>query len=75
MEKVNDGQHRSNSYYTPGSSSGMKSVISESARVGHASGGETHGSVPAVHRSVNVNTTTGSAGPKAVGETHSADDK
>ena len=74
MERKNDGQHYSDHYYNPGSESGMKSVI-EKGRVDMQSGGEQQMKVPTVHRSVNVNTTTGSAGPRAVGETHSADDK
>jgi len=74
MERHNDGQHYSDHYYNPGRESGMKSVI-EKGRVGKETGGESAKHTGTVHSSVMVNTTTGSAGPRAVGETHGADDK
>jgi len=75
MERKQDGQHYSDHYYNPGTESGMKSTVSGPARVGHASGGETASSTPKPARDCMVNTTTGSAGPKAVGEITSGDDK
>jgi len=75
MEKHNDGQHYSDHYYNPGTESGMKATIPSPARVGHASGGETASSVPKPARDCMINTTTGSAGPRIVGEITSGDDK
>jgi len=75
MERKQDGQHYSDHYYNPGTESGMKNTISGPARVGHVSGGEQQMSVPKPGRDVMINTTTGSAGPRAVGEVTSGDDK
>lgn len=78
MSKVdagNDGQHRQGGYYNPGTGSGFKSSISPAARVGQQSGGEQQMSVPKPARDCMIKTTTGSAGPRAVGEITSGDDK
>lgn len=78
MSKVdagNDGQHRGHSFYNPGKESGMKSVIDEAARVGQRNGPELNMSVPKAARDCMIDTTTKSAGPRAVGEITHGDDK
>lgn len=76
MEKKNDGQARSDSYYNPGRyNSGMKTSISPAARVGQIHGGGQQMSVPKPARDCMIRTTTGSAGPRTVGEVTSGDDK
>lgn len=52
LPRAEDGQHYATSFYTPGDSSGFKSSIKESARVGHTSGGEQAMSVHGVHTTV-----------------------
>lgn len=76
MEKKNDGQARSESYYNPGGmNSGMKQSFRPAACVGMTSGGEQQMSVPKPARDCMINTTTGSAGPRSPGEITSGDDK
>jgi hypothetical protein len=75
MERKNDGQHYSDSYYNPGPNSGMKSSISPAARVGHESRSDLNRFVPKPARDCMIKTTTGSAGPRTPGEVSSGDDK
>jgi hypothetical protein len=73
--RAEDGQHYSDSFYNPGMESGQKSSIRPAARVGMVSGGEQNMSVPKPARNAGISTTTGSAGPRAVGEVTHGDDK
>jgi hypothetical protein len=75
MSNNNDGQHRSvGNSSAPGTERGMRGVRNPAAEVGNANGPEANMRVPAAKRGAEIDTTTGSAGPRAVGETRGSVD-
>jgi hypothetical protein len=65
----NDGQHRSPGNSSgPGCERGQTGHRNPAAEVGNENGPEANMRVPAAKRGAEIDTTTGSAGPRAYGE-------